>query len=156
MNDVGGIIHVALTVQDLDRSIDFYQKNFDMSVIARETFTAYQDGFFGDSEDAPTLYGVAPGSTCALALLQQPGDGMVLELFQFIPQKPSQTVPWDRAGITHFAFETTQFDALYRRLRENGADFCMRPGRRAADGLYLIFLRDPDGNLIELLGSNPA
>lgn len=156
MKDVGDIIHMALTVSDLARSAEFYRKNFGFEKIAEMCFTAYKDGFFGDSEDARELYGVEDGSTCPLALLQRPGGGMVLELFQFTPQREPQVVPWDRVGITHFAFDTKHFDALYERLKANGVEFCMRPGKRAADGLNWVFMRDPDGNMIEVLGSNPT
>ena len=127
--------------------------NFGFEKIAELCFTAYEDGFFGETEDARDLYKVAPGTTCPLALLQQPGGGMVLELFRFTPQQAPVSLPWDRPGITHFAFETEHFDALYDRLRANGVEFCMRPGKRVADGLNWVFLKDPDGNMIEILGA---
>lgn len=154
MKDLGAMIHVGVTVGDIERSFEFYNLNFGFEKVAELNFTAYEDGFFADSEDAPQLYGVASGTTCPLLLLQVPGGRMILELFQFTPQKKAETVPWDRPGITHFAFETTRFDELYERLSANGVHFLMRPGTRAADGLKWIFLRDPDGNMIELLGSN--
>lgn len=155
MNDLGEMVHVGVTVSDIERSKAFYSQNFGFEPLAEMSFTAYEDGFFADSEDAPELYKVEAGSTCPLALMAVPGKHMILELFQFTPQKPAETVPWDRPGITHFAFETEHFDELHARLKANGVNFIMRPGTRAADGLKWVFLRDPDGNMIELLGSNP-
>ena len=152
MKDVGGVVHVGLTVSDLDRSVKFYSENFGLEKIAELCFTAYVDGFFGEAEDARELYKVAPGTTCPLVMMQRPDGGVVLELFRFTPQQEPQLIPWDRPGITHFAFETEHFDDLYKRLKANGVEFCMRPGVRLADGLNWVFLRDPDGNMIEVLG----
>ena len=154
MNDVGSISHIALTVRDINRSTAFYERNFGFKRCAAMLFTAYVDGFFGESEDSPELYGVPEGSICHLTILAPPGIGPCIELFQFVPQKPSEAVLWDRPGMTHFSFESRRFDELIRRLQDNGVKFCMRPGTRLADGLKWIFIRDPDGNMIEILGSN--
>lgn len=154
MNDIGGINHIALTVRDIDRSVAFYESNFGFKKSAGMLFTAYVDGFFGESEDARELYGVPEGSVCHLAVMEPPSAGPNIELFQFVPQKPAESVPWDRTGITHFSFESGRFDALIRRLQGNGVKFCMHPGIRVADGLKWVFVRDPDGNMIEILGSN--
>ena len=156
MEDVGGIIHIAMTVRDLKSSVAFYETNFGFKKVADLCFTAYIDGFFGESEDARKLYGVEDGTICPVALLQLPEGGPMLELFQFTPQREKEFIPWDRAGITHFAFETKKFTRLYERLKNNKVEFCMRPGKRVADGLNWIFLRDVDGNMIEILGTDSA
>lgn len=154
MSDLGNLIHVAMTVSDMERSIEFYKKNFNFKLLDELLFTAYENGFFAESDDSRELYKVEEGSDCKVALLEEENGSMILELFQFRPLQPAQEVPWNRVGITHIAFSTDHFTELYERLVANGADFLMRPGTRVADGLHWVFLRDPDGNMIELLGKD--
>jgi len=152
MADVGNMIHVALTVADLERSIEFYEKNFNYHRTPEILFTAYENGFFAESDDSREVYKVEEGSTCRVVFLESDTGSMSLELFQFDPLLTQEIAPWNRQGITHFSFETEHFTELYQRLLANGVEFMMRPGTRVADGLRWCFLRDPDGNMIELLG----
>ena len=53
----------------------------------------------------------------------------------------------------HFALRVDDLDAWEAHLREVGAEFLARKQR--PDGAWQIFLRDPDGHVIELF-SGPA
>ena len=48
----------------------------------------------------------------------------------------------------HFALRADDLDAWERHLKEMGADFAGRKER--PDGAWQVFLRDPDGHVIEL------
>jgi lactoylglutathione lyase len=48
----------------------------------------------------------------------------------------------------HFALQVEDLDAWERHLEEAGADFRRRKQR--PDGAWQVFLRDPDGHMIEL------
>lgn len=54
-----------------------------------------------------------------------------------------------RARIAHFAFTTADLDAFAERLDRAGVAPDQRAQRREGDSLYL---RDPDGNAIEVVG----
>lgn len=48
----------------------------------------------------------------------------------------------------HFALRVDDLDAWENHLQTTGADF--RPRKRRPDGASQVFLRDPDGHIIEL------
>ena len=48
----------------------------------------------------------------------------------------------------HFALRVDDLDAWERHLKNVGADFA--PRKRRPDGAWQVFLRDPDGHVIEL------
>ena len=49
MKDVSEIKHVGMTVTDIPTMIEWYKTNFGFEVTFQTTFTAYKDGFFGES-----------------------------------------------------------------------------------------------------------
>lgn len=142
MKKIDGLVHVGITVSDLERSIAFYENNFGFKTLGR---AAFDEAFFAA---APTLYELED-TTCPIAILAAPG-GVQIELFQFIPQLTKEKVPWNRAGITHFAVSTDDVLEMCKQLKANNVEFCMEPMQRD-DGGYWVFLRDPDGNMIELM-----
>ncbi len=152
MKDVGRMIHVGISTNDMERAVRFYEEGFGFHKTVELNFTAYVDGFFGESLDSRELYGVAEGSTCRVALLEPETGDMILEIFDFSDKAEGELSCWNKPGISHFAFESDHFTELYERLKASGANFLMRPGVRVADGLQWVFLRDPDGNMIEILG----
>jgi catechol 2,3-dioxygenase-like lactoylglutathione lyase family enzyme len=154
MKDVGGIFNIAMTVADIERSVEFYRKIFGFEKVNDLHFTAYESGFFSECPDGPGLYNVPEGTECALVVMEQPGQPVSLEIFQFIPQKQAEKILWDRPGYTHIAFESPDFDGLIKRLEAENVEFCMRVGIREADSAKWVFIRDPDGNMIEILSAH--
>ena len=74
-----------------------------------------------------------------------------LELFQAMsddaPQAGEQPV-----GFKHFAFEVDDFDAKVTELRDAGVDIDdIRDVSKYIEGLRVCFLRDPEGNIVELI-----
>lgn len=145
MRKIDSVTHIGITVSDLERSTRFYCDCFGFTYVRGAHFT---QPFF---EKNHSLYGLPPETTeCKTAVLQSPGCAVQLELFRFSSHLEPQRVPWNRNGITHFALTTADVDGLAQQLRENGAEFCMDVGVRP-DGGKWVFVRDPDGNLIEVM-----
>ena len=48
----------------------------------------------------------------------------------------------------HFALRVDELDSWEQHFQERGADF--RPRKERPDGAWQVFLRDPDGHVIEL------
>ncbi len=117
------ITHIALYVGDLERSIRWYEDVMGMKINASSPgrFAAVSFGYRHHD----------------LALVQAPPD-----------YKPVDT---DRVGVYHMAIDTGSFDnsmRIYGKARELGMlDFVKATDHRLGVGIYL---RDPDGNIIEL------
>ena len=145
MKVIDCVAHIGITVEDLDRSVRFYSENFGFTYLRGAHF---QRPFF---EKNQSLYQLPPERTeCHTAVLESPSHDVQLELFRFTEHLSPERVPWNRAGITHFALEVDNVEAMAAQMRENGVEFCIDVGIRP-DGGHWVFVRDPDGNLIEVM-----
>ena len=124
---IKGIYHVAYTVSDLDRSLEFYRDALGC--------TEY---FRLDRDD---------GSLMLLYL--EVGENGYIELFPG-GEGPAKQPPAGRAGYRHLCLEVDAMDATLADLREHGITVDKGPltGR---DGNVQAWISDPDGNPIELM-----
>ena len=143
--------HIGITVRDMDKAVEFYEKGLGFRKTDEFLFTAYKDGFFGECPEARTLYAVEEGSTCRLAMMAPESGDTVLELFCFSKQNPPREREWLTPGYTHFAVFSERFTETCENLKAAGATFLMQPGVQPT-GNYWVFLTDPDGNMIEVVG----
>ncbi len=134
--------HSGQVVTDLARSRRFYEEALGF----RYWFE------FVDTDDASAaLLRVKPplGFTANYLVL----DGLVLELLHFAA--PGATVPYrervmNEPGLTHLSISVDDIAATCARVEEHG-------GEVLADTNYggmAVFVRDPDGQLLELLPSS--
>lgn len=126
---------------------DFYVRIFDCKLVSSERNNT------GPNFDA--LTGLSGGQARGQHLLL-PGHGEhgpTLEIFQFEPCASNEPRLLNRPGFAHLAFEVE--DVATKReqiLAEGGSDLGQLvtldiPG---AGRLTLIYMRDPEGNIIEL------
>ena len=102
-----------------------------------EESAAFYEGVFG-MQRLPTPRFAAP------LLWMRLGD-LQIHLFQRDTQSPE---------FEHFALEVDDFEAVYRRTEELGAHDRVTHGHhllRLADGGVQLYLRDPAGNLVEIV-----
>lgn len=138
-------LHVGLTVADIDRTIAFYEKYFGFKTTIKATFPA---DFIGS---VPQLYRQKEGVYSDFAFIESP-DGIVLELFQFSDPLPAGLPVWNRPGYHHICLKVEDVPEKYKEMVADGVEFFFEPGYRGdpADNEYWVFLKDPDGNMIEL------
>jgi len=80
------------------------------------------------------------------------GESM-LELMDLGPA--SEPVdPRDHYGVHHFGIKTDDFEAAYQNLKTRGAHFLGDPFE-PTEGIRLVFLREPNGAVIELAYRDP-
>lgn len=130
--------HAAVTVSDLDRAVAFYRAAFGLSVA---------DRFEVSGEAFATAVGVdgAEGSFVHLD-----AGGARVELVTFDPQGEHRDGgQLNEPGTSHVGLETDDVDAVVADLPE-AAELVSEP-QTTASGARVVFLRDPDGNLVELL-----
>jgi len=133
--------HVGITVSDFNRAVKFYWEVFGCPLVGvADTPPERIRTFFG-------VEGAAP--SCKIGWVRVPGGG-VLEIFAFEPKQPAVSIPWNRVGLTHFSFNVHNLSRWYDYLQQKGVECVSRP-ERSPRGHSFFFVRDFDGNLIELM-----
>jgi glyoxylase I family protein len=127
------IAHIALSVANLDKSLDFYKENFGLR--CQEIFEIKAQGL-------------------RIAILKK--DNVALELFEFQKRK---ILPEYRKklgsdlktlGAKHFAIEVADIKKAFGGLKKSGVRLATDI-RTFANGLRYFFIKDPDGILVEIM-----
>lgn len=137
-----GANHVALSVPDIDRAVEFY-----CGLLGFEK--VIEIGWPVGTESADQILSVK-GTSARVVHLRT--ANLLIELFQFVtgnPAKQDPNRPVIDHGITHLALAVTDLDAEYARLSAAGMRF-HSPPTDVAPGVRTAYGRDPFGNVVEL------
>jgi lactoylglutathione lyase len=141
-----GLDHAGLTVANLDRSLAFYEGLLGLPVAAISLV---------ESPEIDAVVG-HPGARLRIADLALPSGG-VLELIVYeVPDDPPAAARHTQAGTAHIALQVSGLAELHARLVAARADLIsigpvpITDGG-AFEGVVVLYLRDPDGNVIELI-----
>lgn len=130
--------HVGITVEDLDRAVEFYRDTFGFEVLSR--FEVAGDAF-------ETGVGV-PGASGQFAHLD--ADGIRLELVSYEPEGGEAAADaLNDTGAKHLGFEVEDLDGFYAAL-DDEVETISEP-QTTASGTSILFVVDPEGNLVEVL-----
>ena len=141
--------HVGITVSNFNRAVKFYWEVFGCPLVGvADTPPERVRTFFNVPYDPSTELG-ASAPACKIGWIRAPGGG-VLEIFEFQPQQPAITIPWNRVGLTHMSFNVRNLERWHDYLVSKGVECVSRP-ERSPRGHSFFFCRDFDGNLIELM-----
>jgi catechol 2,3-dioxygenase-like lactoylglutathione lyase family enzyme len=136
--DVTRTHHVGVTVTDLDRAVDFYRDTFGLDVLDR--FTVSGEAFATGVD--------VPGATGSFAHLD--GGDVRVELVEYDPAgEPCGADRVNQPGAKHLGLEVDDLDAFYADL-DDDVETLSDP-RTTESGTAILFVRDPEGNLIEVL-----
>ena len=132
--------HTGITVSDFNTAVRFYWDVFGCPLV-------------GVSEQPPDRIRAffridAEQPTCKTGWLRVPG-GAVIEIFEFRPDQPSVDVPWNRVGLTHLCFNVRHIQKWHDYLVSKGVEI-VAPPEQSPNGQWFFFVKDFDGNLIEL------
>jgi glyoxylase I family protein len=137
-----GANHVAISVPDMDRALDFYCTQLGFEKVG-------ESGWPTGTEAADRILAVT-GTAARVVHLRT--SNLLLEIFQFVAGNPAMQDPKRPVidhGITHLCLAVTDLDAEYARLAAAGMHFHCPP-TEIAPGLRTTYGRDPFGNVIEL------
>ena len=148
-----GVGPIAITVSDLDRSVDFYTRVLNFRTVAR---TAATGEAYARLEGLPGLR----TRTAVLALGQER-----IALVEYVTPK-GRPFPVDSHGndvwFEHLAIVTSNMDRAYARLQARHVRNASRAPQRLPDwnpeagGIRAYYFRDPDGHYLELLQFPPG
>lgn len=136
---IKGLHHVALSVSDLDKAINFYQAAFGFELVDHE--------HLGHSEEGDRVTRLSQ-TDVTVAMLH--AGNLFIELFEFHSPAPRDI---DRGmndfGVTHFSFEVENVHEAFATLKAHGIQWHSDP-IDAGDGYLMTYGRDPFGNVIEI------
>jgi len=119
------ILHTCLNVANLDRSIQFYTKELGLQFVSRQEIKQ---------------------NNAEIAFLRD-GDNGALELTHWRDKK--SLVEGD--NFDHIAFETEDIAKKVDELRTHGVAIAMEPYSLQGSSSKIAFIKDPDGNWLELI-----
>lgn len=137
---VGIADHYGIVVSDIDRALEFYRGTLDMEVI--QEISQQSDQFSRaiglENTNVELVFLDADGFTIELVQYHHPTNGSVNE-----NSSPNSV------GRAHFCVGVDDIDSIYEDLQSD-VEFISSP-QELDNGVKLAFMRDPDGNLVELL-----
>ncbi|MCI0426856.1 MAG: VOC family protein [Acidobacteria bacterium] len=141
--------HVGIVVEDMARSLIFYQSQLG-GVVALDLMMDLPE--FG--------HGVGiPGAKARIVFLQIPELSSQIELIQY-SSPPGKRMRGgfssNSIGSTHVAFLVADLNRVHKSFSERGVSFVSPPSALPADhprlgGVKFCYFRDPDGALLELI-----
>ena len=140
--NVRSFSHVGITVSDFNKAVQFYWDVFGCPLV----------GVADTPPDRVRSFFAVTGAAeprCKIGWIRVPG-GAVLEIFEFQPQLPPDAIPWNRVGLTHISFNVRNLGKWYAYLEQKGVA-CVSTPERSPRGHSFFFVKDCDGNLIELM-----
>lgn len=120
------LLHAMLRVKDIQKSLDFYEKLLGMKEVKAL-----------ELEDSKLHY-----------LADEYGD-VQIELTENF-QTPENGYE-NGNSFGHFAFETESFDDFNQKMKKAGLTYLYEPFVLESANLKIAFLKDPDGNEIEII-----
>lgn len=120
------LLHIMIRVKDIQKSLDFYTKLFDMEIDSKRRL-----------ED------------CWLYFLEDKKSGIQIEL-TYNDETPQDGYNIGN-GFGHFAFYVESMDEFTKKLHANGYEYLYEPFDLNGKGSMIAFIKDPDGYEIELI-----
>jgi catechol 2,3-dioxygenase-like lactoylglutathione lyase family enzyme len=138
-----GVHHTSFTIAHLESSVAFFRELLGCEPLYQREV---REDYFG------RIVGL-PGCKVKAALFRLPG-GHHLELFEYLEPRgePHHPRPCD-PGSAHISLLTDDLPALHEQLAARGVEFVSPPVQVTAGanrGGYGVYLRDPNGILVEL------
>ena len=139
------LAHIALVSPDIDRLVAFYQNLFGIEPYG-----------YANKVVGPRFEEVTGLDNVRIRAAWFNTGNMVLEIWEYVmPATPQVTEPlaYDAIGYNKVAYEVGDLGSERKRLAETGIEFLNEAVVNR--GVQEVCFRDPDGNLISLLQTEP-
>ncbi len=134
------IVHIGVSVFDLEKSVQFYQDVVGMEIEYRASHEGEKISRVVDVPDAKL-------KVCVLR------KGSVrLELIDYGKPEKKQVAYKDQStpGLIHIAMKVSDVEEAYRRMSARGFGFNSEPMVTREDGPRICYFRGPDNVIMEL------
>lgn len=131
--------HYGVTVSDIDAAEAFYGERLGLPVADRLSF---DDAAFARFVDVP-------GADVDIVFFD--AGGFQIEVLEYAgsSENANDGASNDDVGVAHVCLEVDDLDAEYDRLADD-VEF-LSPPQTLESGAQVVYARDPDGNVVELL-----
>jgi catechol 2,3-dioxygenase-like lactoylglutathione lyase family enzyme len=136
--------HVSFTVGDVERSMVFYGR------FGFEQYKRYVSA--GPEVDAGAD---TRRADMDIQWLKHPLGGPMLELIRYVHHPADRSAHNSRVGAAHLCFAIDDVVGAHAELSADGLEFLSDPNEDEF-GVRWVYLRDPDGNAVELIQDPPA
>jgi len=141
MSEIKGFDHVGITVGDLDRAAEFFQR-LGLEIEGR---------MFVEGEFLDTVCGI-PDARTEIVMLRPPGGGTAIELSSFVrpdhvPGSPAAMA--NELGMRNVCFEVTDLRAVVSALAADGYGLVGGIGQHESSWL-MCYVRGPEGLVVSL------
>ena len=135
--------HVGIVVQDMEKCLHFWRDIMGLKVVI---------DFWEEDKFIDTLQHLN-NVKLHMIKLSAP-DGSIVELLKdkHHPTSPSEANRICDRGIRHIAFTVIDVEKSWQILHDNGCEVLSKPINSPDEKAKLFFARDPEGNLLEIVG----
>ncbi|KAK4503185.1 hypothetical protein PRZ48_006613 [Zasmidium cellare] len=146
--------HVGISVPDLEEASKWYSENLGFRVLKPRVHFK-RDPSKPRHEDIHLFQVYPEPMNEAYVAYLVSGNGVGIELFEFVDPKHSTTLPfgpqlWTQTGCFHLALTDADPVGLGERLVKAGAKALAKPVVYGAKSLCIAYLRDPCGLILEI------
>lgn len=135
--------HVSFTVGDIERSTRFYSR-FGFEPFKRYASAGPEVDAGADTERADM----------DIQWLRHPLGGPMLELIRYVHHDADRSAHNSKVGAAHLCFCVEDVAAAFGSLVSDGIEPLSDPNEDEF-GVRWVYLRDPDGNAVELIQDPP-
>jgi catechol 2,3-dioxygenase-like lactoylglutathione lyase family enzyme len=136
---VRAIDHMSFTVADIDRSAAFYEQ---LGFEAEQRYTSAG----ADAEEGTDT----AGADIDIKWLRHSQGGPMLELLRYQNRPTGTAAHNSEVGAAHICLRVEDMPSAYDELTQAGVPFVSAP-HTDQYGVSWVYMRDPDGNVVELL-----
>lgn len=137
--EIVAVDHFSFTVSDLDETNAFYAR-LGFEPVKRYVSSGLDADEGTETEDADV----------DISWLAHPGGGPKLELLRYQNQPTGKAVHNSQVGAAHMCLRVADVNGEWERLRDEGVTTVSAP-HADEHGVVWVYLRDPDGNVLELV-----
>ncbi len=140
--------HTSIVALDWERLVEFYEEVFGCTVVPPER--SQSGGLLEKGTGLPR------GASIRGAHLRLPGwgdDGPTLEIYSYQPELDATTPYPNTPGLRHLAFQVFDVEKTLTKVVEAGGSGLGEPVSLDVEGagmIQFVYVRDPEGNIIEL------
>ena len=143
--------HINIAARNVEQLAEFYEKAFGCTRLSSSNDLSGEKFARGMGLREAKTRGVW------LRLPDSGGNGPELEIFEYQDLLEQSETVVNRQGINHIAFDVSDVNSVAERLVSEGGsylgevvDFEAPSGNK----VIFVFMRDPEGNIIELINYN--